>query len=68
MVEHVCISRKEINEIDKRLIRVEESQKGLENKIDRIEKNQNYARNLTITTLIGVALTLVAVVYGTIGG
>lgn len=65
MAEHACISRNEINEIDKRLIKVETEQKAMQGDITDIKQSLKENRVFTIGILctslisaIGIIITL----------
>jgi hypothetical protein len=62
-MEHVCNKVDVINEMDKRLIRVETRQDNMEQDIKDIKASQKESRTLVMTTLITSLLTLVGIIF-----
>lgn len=63
MIEHVCDRSDVINDMDKRLIRVETRQDGMEQDIKDIKDSQKESRALVMGTLITSVLTLVGILF-----
>jgi len=60
-MDHVCNKVDTINEMDKRLIRVETRQDGMEQDIKEIKDSQKESRALVMGTLITSVLSLVGI-------